>query len=82
MSLKHRYAGKRSPEEGKGGRSGRHAKGGAARAGAGDNPQKCTCWLIMRGEGNQTKDRHTADCELVPDPSCPVHSKKYFPILD
>ncbi len=47
-----------------------------------DEVEDCTCWLIMRGEGNQTLDRHTADCELVPDPSCPVHSKKRYPILD
>lgn len=36
----------------------------------------------MRGEGLQSMDRNTADCELVPDPACPVHGKKRFPILE
>ena len=44
--------------------------------------EKCTCWVLMRGDGPETLDRHTADCELVPDPACPVHSRKYFPILE
>jgi hypothetical protein len=44
--------------------------------------EKCTCWVLMRGDGPENLDRHTADCELVPDPACPVHSRKYFPILE
>lgn len=59
-----------------------YVRGDSSRGKPGDGEERCTCWLIMRGEGNQTQDRHTADCELVPDPSCPVHGKKRYPILD
>ncbi len=59
-----------------------YVRGSASRERPGDTGERCTCWVIMRGEGNQTMDRHTAECELVPDPSCPVHGKKRYPILD
>jgi len=44
--------------------------------------EKCTCWVLLRSEGPQPLGRDTADCELIPDPSCPVHAKKRYPILD
>jgi hypothetical protein len=44
--------------------------------------EECTCWVLLRGEGAHALDWDTADCELVPDPSCPVHGKKRYPILD
>ena len=44
--------------------------------------EECTCWVLLRGEGAHSLDRDTADCELVPDPSCPVHGKRRYPILD
>jgi hypothetical protein len=82
MSIKHRYAGKRPPEEEKKGLSGKYAREGSGSGGPVEARERCTCWLITRGEGNQTTDRHAADCELVPDPSCPVHGKKHYPILE
>ncbi|MFH1765957.1 MAG: hypothetical protein ABIF09_17355 [Gemmatimonadota bacterium] len=82
MSLKHRYSRTLPPGEGKRGTPesfaraplpGRRGKGGE---------EECTCWVLMRGEGPQPPDRDTADCELVPDPACPVHGRKRFPILE
>ena len=32
--------------------------------------------------GPGSVDRNTADCELVPDPACPVHSRKWYPLLE
>ncbi len=82
MSIKHRYAGKRPPEEGKTGASGSYPTNRPPGGRPAEEPERCTCWVITRGEGNQTTDRQTADCELVPDPSCPVHGKKQYPILE
>jgi hypothetical protein len=82
MSTKHRYAGRRPLEEGKRGAAAKYARERPVSSKPVDEREKCTCWLITRGEGNQTTDRHTADCELIPDPSCPVHGRKFYPILE
>lgn len=82
MSLKHRYTRTRPPEEEKRG----PAEGFDREKTPPQKPKRpaesCTCWVLLRGDSDQTKDRHTTSCELVPDPSCPVHGKKRFPILE
>ena len=82
MSLKHRYSRPLTPGEGKRASTERFAKGPVSPPRGEGGPVKCTCWVLMRGEGPGSTERYTADCELVPDPCCPVHGKKRFPILD
>ena len=57
----------------RGGSPGRKAEGGE---------EECTCWVLTRNERPDPQNRETADCELVPDPSCAVHGRRRFPILD
>jgi hypothetical protein len=82
MSLKHRYSRSRPPGEGQKGATDKYATGTPPSRRMGGEEERCTCWVLMRGEGSPPLDRQTADCELVPDPSCPVHGKKRYPILD
>ncbi len=82
MSPKHRYARSRPPEEENRRSPETYSKGTSAAQVLSEGRHRCTCWVLMRGEGPQSMDRNTADCELVPDPACPVHGKKRFPILD
>ena len=83
MSVKHRYTRPRSPGKGPRGPSQKPVTGPtpAPRLGGGVE-EKCSCWVLLRGEESQPMDPLTADCELVPDPSCPVHGKKRYPIID
>ena len=82
MDTKKAYSRARPPEEGARGGKTRYALWSTAgRKHLGDRGE-CTCWVLLRGEGPGNVDRSTVDCELVPDPACPVHSRKRYPLLD
>jgi hypothetical protein len=48
----------------------------------GQEREKCTCWVVMRGDTAHSGEWDTADYEMVPDPGCPVHGKKRHPMLE
>jgi hypothetical protein len=37
---------------------------------------KCSCWVVMRGDEARPDGWESAEYELMPNPSCPVHGKK------
>jgi hypothetical protein len=43
---------------------------------------KCTCWVIMRGDTARPDGWESAEYELAPNPSCPVHGRKLHPLLE
>lgn len=46
------------------------------------NEDGCTCWVLMRDDSAHPQGWNTAEYELVPDPACPAHGKKRYPILE
>ncbi len=48
----------------------------------GREQEKCSCWMVMRGDTAHPEGWETSEYELVPDPSCPVHGKKRHLLLD
>lgn len=82
MGLKQRYSRTRPPPRTWKGLAERTPAGFFANRGEETGKARCSCWILVRGEGPQCADRDSADCELVPDPSCPVHGRKRIPILD
>jgi hypothetical protein len=45
-----------------------------------DEGGRCTCWVVMRGDTARPDGWESAEFELVPDSSCPVHGGKPHPI--
>jgi hypothetical protein len=43
---------------------------------------KCSCWVVMRGDEARPGGWESAEYELVPNPSCPVHGKKTHPMME
>jgi hypothetical protein len=44
--------------------------------------QRCTCWVLLRGDMVHPDGWESMEYEQVPDPKCPVHAKKIYPILE
>lgn len=82
MSVKHRYSRTLAPGDVQRGPTERFVRGTFPGRKSEGGEEDCTCWVLLRGEGSQPLSRETADCELVPDPGCPAHGRKRFPILD
>lgn len=82
MSVKHRYSRIRPAEGGRRGSTKGYVGRRPPRRRSAAEEEKCTCWVVMRGDEAQPMNRDTADLELVPDPACPVHGRKRYPILD
>ena len=82
MSVKHRYSLTRPPVGIRRGPPKEPLGRRPPRRQATGERERCTCWVLVRGDEAQPLNRETADCELVPDPDCPVHGKKRYPILE
>jgi hypothetical protein len=44
--------------------------------------RRCTCWVLVREDTVHADGWESAEYEQVPDPKCPVHGKKIYPILE
>jgi hypothetical protein len=47
-----------------------------------EEPEKCTCWVLMRGDHAHPEGWESDEYELIVDPACPEHGPKSHDIMD